>query len=175
MSSSTAATDKVNRCKTTFLNAGLGVCLFVCVCVCVCVCAIPDYGGTCALAFATCSLHEHRRAQLLFFCRCAGSNREIFINQATLDSNWRGLSIFDQSYVSIAGCWAASSIAENIWVSPQSVNALLVVSGGTIFNAGMARWRVMAFTAMREKENNSDAVERIAKDNMWCMQLCLLA
>ena len=66
----------------------------------------------------------------------AGSNREIFINQATMDSNQRGLSIYDNSYVSIAGCWAASSDYENIWVSPQSTGALLVIVGGTIFNAG---------------------------------------
>ncbi len=37
-----------------------------------------------------------------------GSNREIFITHATLDSCGTGLAVFDSSYVSIAGCWAAS-------------------------------------------------------------------
>ena len=38
-----------------------------------------------------------------------GSNREIFLTHATFDSNWRGLAIADNSYVSVAGCWAASN------------------------------------------------------------------
>jgi hypothetical protein len=33
----------------------------------------------------------------------AGSNREIFISQATIDSNFVGLSVFDNSYVDITG------------------------------------------------------------------------
>ena len=65
-----------------------------------------------------------------------GSNREIFFNQATLDSNGRGLSIVDDSYVTFAGCWAASSVLDNIWVAPGLDHPLLVVVGGTIFNAG---------------------------------------
>lgn len=65
-----------------------------------------------------------------------GSNREIFITQATMDSDGRGLEVWDNSYVSVSGCWAASSDQENIWVSPDSHGALLVISGGTIFNAG---------------------------------------
>ena len=64
-----------------------------------------------------------------------GSNREIFLTHATLDSNQRGLAVFDNSYVSIAGCWAASSDLDNIWTHPSS-NAQLAISGGTIFNAG---------------------------------------
>lgn len=55
----------------------------------------------------------------------AGSNREIFIAQATFDSSWRGLAIYDNSYVDIAGCWAASSEDANIYVSPNSSNALV--------------------------------------------------
>jgi hypothetical protein len=39
----------------------------------------------------------------------AGSNREIIITHATFDSDHVGLLIRDSSYVSIAGCWAASS------------------------------------------------------------------
>ncbi len=64
------------------------------------------------------------------------SYSEIFILHATLDSNWRGLAVLDNSYVSIDGTWAASSLQDNIWVSPQSTDALLVITGGTIFNAG---------------------------------------
>eukprot|EP01113_Clastostelium_recurvatum_P041301 TRINITY_DN6536_c0_g1_i2.p1 TRINITY_DN6536_c0_g1~~TRINITY_DN6536_c0_g1_i2.p1 ORF type:complete len:418 (+),score=92.47 TRINITY_DN6536_c0_g1_i2:168-1256(+) len=64
-----------------------------------------------------------------------GSNREIFLTHATLDSNNRGLAIFDNSYVSIAGLWAASSDIDNIWID-VGTTALLSMSGGTIFNAG---------------------------------------
>jgi hypothetical protein len=64
-----------------------------------------------------------------------GSNREIFISHGTLDSNGRGLAVFDNSYVSIAGCWAASSALDNIWTAPGS-NPQLDIAGGTIFNAG---------------------------------------
>ena len=48
----------------------------------------------------------------------------------------RGLEVWDNSYVDISGCWAASSDHDNIWVSPGSHDALVVVSGGTIFNGG---------------------------------------
>ena len=65
-----------------------------------------------------------------------GSNREIFLSQATLDSNWRGLAVQDDSYVSFTGVWAASSDQDNIWVSGSSTGALLSLTGGTIFNAG---------------------------------------
>ena len=64
-----------------------------------------------------------------------GSNREIFINQGTIDSNYRGLAVHDNSYIDISGCWAASSVVDNIWTSPSS-NPQLVITGGTIFNAG---------------------------------------
>ena len=66
----------------------------------------------------------------------AGSNREIFLVQATLDSNWRGLVVRDNSYVDFSGVWTASSGDANIWVSPASGGALLSLTGGTIFNAG---------------------------------------
>lgn len=68
----------------------------------------------------------------------AGSNREIFISHGTLDSNGRGLAVFDSSYLSIAGCWAASSDLDNIWTDPNS-NPQISIAGGTIFNAGAAR------------------------------------
>ena len=45
---------------------------------------------------------------------------EIFITHATIDSNWRGLCVKDQSYVSVAGLWAASSDQDNVWISPDS-------------------------------------------------------
>ncbi len=63
-----------------------------------------------------------------------GSNREVFITHATLDSCFRGLGLYDGSYVSMTGCWAASCTHENIHV--EFGNPILVISGGTIFNAG---------------------------------------
>jgi hypothetical protein len=67
----------------------------------------------------------------------------------------------DQSYVSIAGMWAASSDQDNIWISPESKyvpqvrslpatypilslltlstynrGTIITIAGGTIFNAG---------------------------------------
>eukprot|EP00035_Acanthoeca_spectabilis_P004604 m.105333 g.105333 ORF g.105333 m.105333 type:complete len:511 (-) comp12642_c0_seq3:76-1608(-) len=65
-----------------------------------------------------------------------GSNREIFITQATFDSDGVGLLVRDNSYVSIAGCWAASSDVAQIWLGPTAHGALLSVTGGTIFNGG---------------------------------------
>ena len=47
-----------------------------------------------------------------------------------------GLAIYDHAYVDFVGVWAASSFQDNIWVSPQSTNAQLALTGGTIFNAG---------------------------------------
>ena len=47
-----------------------------------------------------------------------------------------GLLVRDNSYVSIAGCWAASSDVAQIWLGPTAHGALLSVSGGTIFNGG---------------------------------------
>lgn len=66
-----------------------------------------------------------------------GSNREVFITHATLDSCWRGLSLRDNSYVSINGCWAASCDHDNIHVEPNLANPILNINGGTIFNAGV--------------------------------------
>lgn len=66
----------------------------------------------------------------------AGSNREIFLAHATLDSDGIGLHIMDNSYVSVAGCWAASSDRANIRLAPGALGAQLVVAGGTIFNGG---------------------------------------
>lgn len=63
-----------------------------------------------------------------------GPNREIFMTHATIDSCFRGLGLYDSSYVSMAGCWAASCDHENIHV--EFGNPILVISGGTIFNAG---------------------------------------
>ncbi|MGI0016988.1 MAG: glycosyl hydrolase family 28-related protein, partial [Nitrososphaera sp.] len=65
-----------------------------------------------------------------------GSNREVFITHATLDRCWRGLALKDNSYVSIAGCWAASCNQENIHVEAGLASPILVINGGTIFNAG---------------------------------------
>ena len=65
-----------------------------------------------------------------------GSNREIFINHATIDSNGQGLIIRDNSYVSIIGIWAASSTIHQVFVD-YNTSALLSISGGTIFNGGV--------------------------------------
>jgi parallel beta-helix repeat protein len=57
-------------------------------------------------------------------------------SQATLDSNFVGLAVYDDSYVDIDGIWAASSDHDQIWVSPGSKGAMLALTGGTIFNGG---------------------------------------
>ncbi|CAF1238489.1 unnamed protein product [Adineta steineri] len=66
----------------------------------------------------------------------SGSNREIFISQATLDSNGQGLVIRDNSYVSIIGIWAASSTIHQVFIE-ENTTAVLSISGGTIFNGGV--------------------------------------
>jgi hypothetical protein len=38
-------------------------------------------------------------------------------------------------YVDITGCWAASSVADNIWTDPSS-NPQLVIVGGTMYAGG---------------------------------------
>jgi len=64
------------------------------------------------------------------------SNREIIITHATFDSDGTGIAVADNSYVSIAGVWAASSDYDQIWVAPGLNNPTLVITGGTIFNGG---------------------------------------
>jgi hypothetical protein len=66
----------------------------------------------------------------------AGSNREIMITHATFDSDRVGLLIRDSSYVSIAGCWAASSDIAQVWLAPTAHGSQLTIAGGTIFNGG---------------------------------------
>ena len=66
----------------------------------------------------------------------AGSNRETFITHATLDSNGVGLLINDNSYVSVAGMWAASCDSANVRLGAGAGGAHLAVAGGTIFNGG---------------------------------------
>jgi hypothetical protein len=92
-------------------------------------------GNNGGVHLAQIDLIAHLEAVRLDNSSGAGSNREIFIAQATLDSSWRGLAVYDNSYVDIAGCWAASSEDSNIFVSPDSGGALLSINGGTIFNA----------------------------------------
>ena len=66
-----------------------------------------------------------------------GSNREIFITQATFDSDGRGIVVKDNSYISIAGLWAASSDYDQIYVPSGLIpGPLIVIDGGTIFNGG---------------------------------------
>ncbi len=54
-----------------------------------------------------------------------GSNREIFITQATFDSDNRGIAVKDNSYISVAGIWAASSDTDQIWIAPDLAINLL--------------------------------------------------
>jgi hypothetical protein len=46
---------------------------------------------------------QHLEAMRIDNSSGAGSNREIFISQATFDSSWRGLAVYDNSYIDIAG------------------------------------------------------------------------
>ena len=64
------------------------------------------------------------------------SNREIFITHATFDSCLHGIVQRDRAYVSIAGCWAASSDEEQILLDHNAGGAIMSISGGTIFNGG---------------------------------------
>jgi len=64
------------------------------------------------------------------------SNREIFITHATMDGCRWGLRQVDHSYVSVAGLWAASSDEAQITLEKSARGAILVISGGTIFNGG---------------------------------------
>lgn len=66
----------------------------------------------------------------------AQANREIFITHATFDSSVHGLVQVDSAYTSIAGCWSASSDEEQILLTESAANAIMVVTGGTIFNGG---------------------------------------
>lgn len=66
-----------------------------------------------------------------------GTNREIFLVSACVDSCAGGISIEDGgSYTSWSGAWAASCTGANINFAPTSDAAILNISGGTIFNAG---------------------------------------
>ncbi len=68
--------------------------------------------------------------------RGSKANREVFLTHATLDGCIHGLVQIDGAYTSIAGCWAASSDEEQILLDSSAEGAILVVSGGTIFNGG---------------------------------------
>ena len=49
-----------------------------------------------------------------------GSNREIFLSQATVDSNYRGMVVNDNSYIDFSGVWTASSGDANIYVAENA-------------------------------------------------------
>lgn len=66
----------------------------------------------------------------------APSNREVIITHATFDSSVHGIHQVDNSYLSIAGCWAASSDEDQILIDKDSHGAMVVICGGTIFNGG---------------------------------------
>jgi len=65
------------------------------------------------------------------------ANREVFITHATFDSSVHGLVQVDSAYTSITGCWAASSDEEQILLSETATHAIMVISGGTIYNGGV--------------------------------------
>ena len=67
----------------------------------------------------------------------AGSNRETFITHATMDSDGVGLLVNDSSYVSVAGCWAASSDQAQVLLAEGAAGAHVSIAGGTIFNGGV--------------------------------------
>jgi hypothetical protein len=92
-------------------------------------------GGNGGVHVAQTDVIAHLEALRLDASSGAGSNREIFIAQATLDSSWRNLAVYDNSYVDVAGCWTASAEDTNVYISPESTGSLLSITGGTIFNA----------------------------------------
>ena len=92
-------------------------------------------GGNGGVHIISTDLIGHRIGLRLDNSSGAGSNREIMLSQATLDSNWRGLAVHDSSYIDVSGMWAASSAADNVYVEAGH-NPLLAISGGTIFNGG---------------------------------------
>lgn len=66
----------------------------------------------------------------------AQSNREVMITHATFDSNVYGIHQVDNTYLSIAGCWTASSDEAQILIDKDAHGAIVVIAGGTIFNGG---------------------------------------
>lgn len=64
------------------------------------------------------------------------SNREIFYSQVCTDGCYIGRNILDGSYTSDQGIWAASCDVANVNFYPDSDDAVYVINGGTIFNAG---------------------------------------
>lgn len=66
----------------------------------------------------------------------APSNREVIVTHATFDSSVYGIHQVDNSYLSIAGCWTASSDEAQILIDKDSHGAMVVIAGGTIFNGG---------------------------------------
>jgi hypothetical protein len=64
------------------------------------------------------------------------ANREVFITHATFDSSVHGLVQVDSAYTSIAGCWSASSDEEQILLTETAAHAIMVITGGTIYNGG---------------------------------------
>ena len=64
------------------------------------------------------------------------SNREVFVTHATFDSSIHGIVQVDDAYLSVAGCWSASSDEEQILLDKTAKGAILSISGGTIFNGG---------------------------------------
>ena len=78
---------------------------------------------------------HHEGLRLDDSAKGAGSNREIFLAHATLDSSWRNLAVWDNSYIDITGVWAASAQSDNIFISNMSAGSLVSIVGGTIFSS----------------------------------------
>lgn len=73
------------------------------------------------------------------------SNREIFIAATSFDSCDIGLYINDAPYVSIIDLWAASCNSYNVLIGNHGPNVL--ITGGTIFNAGIQNDATVDHTA----------------------------
>lgn len=65
----------------------------------------------------------------------AGSNREVFLDAACVDSCFIGLHVTDSCYLSWTDVWAASCDSSCIDVSFTG-DGVITLTGGTIFNAG---------------------------------------
>ena len=53
-----------------------------------------------------------------------------------MDSDNVGLLVNDSSYVSVAGCWTASSDQAQVLLAEGAAGAHVAIAGGTIFNGG---------------------------------------
>ena len=64
----------------------------------------------------------------------AGSSRETFITHATMDSDNVSLLVNDSFYVSVAGCWAASSDQAQVLLAEGAAGAHVAIAGAAILS-----------------------------------------